>query len=74
MFHFTSLYGNGGTKFSKKRLNGDLACLQAAQKGQYGKRSTTALLDSPEENWGILVSTHCLRHRALAKERVDGLV
>jgi hypothetical protein len=31
MFHFTSLYGNGGTKFSKKRLNGDLACLQAAQ-------------------------------------------
>jgi len=23
MFHFTSLYGNGGTKFSKKRLKGD---------------------------------------------------
>ena len=31
MFHFTSLYGNGGTKFSKKRLNVDLACPQPAQ-------------------------------------------
>jgi hypothetical protein len=31
MFHFTSLYGNGGTKFSKKKAERQLACPQAAR-------------------------------------------
>src|SRR6266536_1091912 len=54
----TSFYGNRGTKFSKKRLNGDLASPQAAQlEGAIRERPTTSLLHSPEENGGIGVRT-----------------
>ena len=76
MFHFTSLYGNGGTKFLKKKAERQLACPQAAQlDGAIRKRPATSPLHSPKGNWGILVRTDWpFAIEPWQKERVDGLV